>query len=280
MTLCVAWRYENKFCLASDSCIANLGETYTHNGIKVLQIPVNITGATNWHNGHFETRFSSIYGMAISGSYLTAFLTKELLAEVLMNLQYLAPLETLSAERIADVAFSFYKYSAKKLVEAYGYGHDTDIFLVGSCPARGTPRAFKFFRGPDGNLMSDEILTSEPFAFDAIGAGEGMFRDRFEKRLRNPTVRVHFAIPNVIREVIESGAIPSVGGALQYGEIEGSGPFELKGVVDYEVQNRQILSKPAFRGINLKEVYDPQGLDDLHVRYSYIDPFGENLRGQ
>ena len=280
MTLCVAWRYDNKFCLASDSCIANQGEAYTNNGIKVLQIPVNVSGATNWHSGHFETLFSSTYGMAISGSYLTAFLTKELLAEVLMNLQYLAPLETLSAQKIADVAFVFYKYSAQKLVEAYGYGHDTDIFLLGSCPACGSPRAFKFFRGSDENLMSEEILTSEPFAFDAIGAGEGLFRDGLAKRLRCPPVQVHFAIPKVMREVIESGAIPSVGGALQYGDIEGNGSFELKGVVDDEVQNRRVLPKPVFRGINLKEVYDPQGLDDLHVRYSYIDPFGENLRGQ
>lgn len=89
MSLCVAWKYEDghgcRVYFAADSCaVMEAGKhVMPHGGIKIMEIPIQIFSATDEKLGKAELLFSQKYGMAFAGSYFTAFLMKELVAEVL-----------------------------------------------------------------------------------------------------------------------------------------------------------------------------------------------------
>lgn len=275
MTLCVAWRYEEKFCLASDSRIASAGDGYSDIGVKVLEAPIRVISAVDAETGNFEVLHESTIGMTFSGSFLTAHLVKERIAEVLTKLQYISDIRDLDFKKVAKICFKVYRHAIQKLVETYRYGHETDFIIMGRCPADDTPRAFKLFR----NLISEElemeeILTQAPTSYDAIGAGEDEFRARFTQTLAKGNCRVHFAVLHEIRKLIEDQVVPSVGGTIQYGHCDNDKPFSILGVMYYyENENGLLHSMPASRGIDIREIHNPDSPYDLFVKESFISPF-------
>jgi hypothetical protein len=272
MSLCVAWRFADKFCLASESCIS-IGEEHRLCGVKVVQVPVRVISATDAQTGKFEVVFQSIFGLTFSGQFLTAYLVRETVSEVLFNLQYLSGRESLHFEKICEVVFRAYRRIVDDL-NGNGFGHDLDIILMGTCPASQSARVAKFFRDEtDGTLKWKLILEQSPFSYVAIGSGGSRFHDVLATQ-RKIERRVHFAILQSLQEIAESREIPSVGGGIQYGEVEANREFRLLGTVDFVKRDGRVEAVQLVRGIELKTIHDGgSGMNDLHVHYSFITPF-------
>lgn len=271
MSLCVAWRWQEKVCLATDSCITIDADQPRLGGIKVLQVPVRVISPIEKDTGRFDTLFQSVYGLGFSGRFLTAYLVKESISELLLNLQFVGAIGDLKFQKICEVVHACY---ARVLDELNGeqFGHDTDFFLVGCCPSSGKSLAAKFYRNSDGKLKWSEILSQRPFSYDAVGAGDDAFRVLFDEA-RKTVTSVHFAAFDALDKVLTSGVVPSVGGAVQYGDIEAGREFRLFGVVDFSKFGNELRVQQLFRGLNLKELYEGKDFLDLHVHYDFIDPF-------
>lgn len=272
MTLCIAWKYEDKICIAADSRFT--GESAPIDcGIKVLECPIEIISAIDHSTGNYTVLHQSSVGMAFSGSQLAAYLVKERISELFLKLQYVGALQDLTFSKIADAAFKVYCHAIKTVTGAYeGYG-ETDFFLVGRCPSTGEPCAFRFWSNNDPNaLFQTRILAGNGFQYDPIGAGSERIRERIEARLAKPC-QVNFMVLEELREMIVLNEIASVGGAVQYGHIEAGQPFRIFGVMDFRMDGKKIVPMPSSRGIDIEAVIKPQHPDDLYVRESMIDPY-------
>lgn len=273
MTLCVAWRWENDIQFASDSRIT-VGSTYSDLGIKICAIPVRIISAIDRDTGEFSERFSGQYGLAFSGSFTSAYVIREILSEVLQNLQFVGLSSSMSIERIMNLVHKFHAYYTDQLRAKHSFGLDLDFILAGKCPVTGTVKVFQFIA--EQNATYSEVLLSKPFSFSAIGSGEPKFSELIADDLAHPPCRVNFAIFNRLRDVIRDSIIESVGGAVQAGIFE-NGQFRLMGVLEHDLTGSQPLALPSVRGLVLSNVFRPEGLDDFHVHYSFKAPFQADL---
>ena len=93
--------------MAADTCISTPDEIKEpFGGIKVLAIPVKIQGPVDANTGSSELLYEKTAGLCFSGSFVTAFLVKEIISEVLFNLQSLDPPTQISFEHIAGLAYA------------------------------------------------------------------------------------------------------------------------------------------------------------------------------
>ena len=271
MSICAAWRWQEKVCLATDSCVSIDADETRFCGIKVLQVPVRVISPIEKETGRYDTLFNTVYGLSFSGRFLSAYLVKESISELLFNLQFVGSSGDLTFQKICDVIHACY---ARVLDELNGdqFGHDTDFFIAGSCPSSGKSNAAKFYRNGEGKLTWCEILLERPFSYDAVGAGEDAFRVLFDDSRKN-IASVHLAAFDALDNLLRSGAIPSVGGAVQYGDIETGREFSLFGIVDFSKLGSELRVHQLFRGLDLNELYEGKGVLDLHVHYDFLSPF-------
>jgi hypothetical protein len=271
MSLCVAWRYESMFCLASDSCIT-IGADQRMCGIKVLQIPVRIISAIDSATKKSSTIYQSVFGLIFAGPFLSGYLVKETISELLFNLQYVGLIEALKFEKICETVFVAYQRIINDLNGEH-YGHDVDIIMIGACPLFKTNKAAMFFRDcDDGKLKWKPILEEAPFSHHAIGSGENRYYKVFSEQ-ESILQMAHFAVLNSVQQIAESREIKSVGGGLQYGANKANGEFQLFGVFDYIKCGKQIQSVELFRGMDLKKLYKAEGINDLFLHYDFASPF-------
>jgi hypothetical protein len=271
MSLCVAWRFANKFCLASESCIT-IGTEQRMCGVKVVQVPIRIIPAVDAQTQQYSTVFESVFGFTFSGHFLTAYLVRELLSEILFHLQYIGTRESLNFKTICEVVFGVYNRIVADL-NADGFGYDLDLILIGACPAEHVPKAAQFFRDEaDKTLKWKQVLEEFPFSYVAVGSGEVRFHEVFASR-RQTVREVHFAVLHSLQEIADSREIPSVGGGVQYGEVEAGGEFRLFGTLDFVKRNARVDSVQLVQGVDLRSIYEGVGFNDLHVHYDFISPY-------
>lgn len=151
MSLCVAWRYESRFCLASDSCITMEADRRMC-GIKVLQIPVRIISAIDSTTKRSSIIYQSVFGLTFAGPFLSGYLVKETISELLFNLQYIGVMEALKFEKICEVVFEAYRRIVDEL-NGEQFRQDVDIIIIGKCPLLGTNNAALFFRDVDDGKL-------------------------------------------------------------------------------------------------------------------------------
>lgn len=276
MSLCVAWRWKDEVSFASDSCIAQADKSVSHLGIKVVTIPVRIVSARDAKTGHTDERFRANYGLAFSGSYLAGYVVREVLAEILSHLQFIAPTELMTIERIMKIVHAFHRFYTGRLRESFVFGHDLDFLIGGRCPATGRVKVFKHLASEDSDPKYGEVLTNGTFAYTAIGAGEDCFRALIEDDLAHPPCQVHFAVFRRLRDVIRDPNIWSVGGSIQTGTFE-KGEFELFGVMEHDLSGDVPKALPSVRGVLIEEIYEGQNPDDFFVHYSFKAPFQSDL---
>jgi hypothetical protein len=278
MTLCVAWRFQNRISIASDSRISSIESGYADIGVKILECPVKIITAINRETGHFDVLHESTIGIGIAGSFLTAYLVKEQVTDVLPNLQYVGDPQLLTFEKIAGAAFKIYRHGIETLTKHQKVGIDADMFLVGRCPASGQVAAAKFFVDPDDGTIKHETILQDAknFVFEALGAGEDRLRIRVSARLAAPPCMVDFMVLEELRTMIVENEVSCVGGAIQYGKIHEDG-FEIFGVADYRWDGPRIEPMPSVRGIDARAILSPQEIDDLYLSERMIDPFRRQM---
>lgn len=274
MSLCVAWKYQSKYCMATDSRISGVGENPCDIGIKLLQIPLRIF--TPIEQGQVRLIHSGTIGLSFSGSYLSGFLTKERVAEVLYNLQFIGSREQLNFECIVGVIEVVFTHSMKALREAK-MQWDTEIIIMGQCPVSQSPKAFHVFPKDEEVTTTTEILKNPDYDYFAIGTGAEYFEIMMEEAKKQP-IRVHFKTLEIISNTIRADTIKTVGGDVQYGDLDPAGNFQLLGVMHYSKDGDLIQPKASCRGVDIDELQSQNPGNLLHVIYSFIDPFNPQYK--
>ena len=286
MSLCVAWKYEDghgcRVYFAADSCaVMEAGKhVMPHGGIKIMEIPIQIFSATDEKLGKAELLFSQKYGMAFAGSYFTAFLMKELVAEVLTHSQFLGTAEFISFTKICDFVLRFHKHFHEKIRDHLTTDYEVDFFLGGYCPQAKKIRVAKFFVDlASGQPNYSEILQATGFTCETIGvdSGQKRFTELMNLSLSGPPCRTHFAAFRRLWDVIRDPEIPLVAGAVQYGEFENN-DFKMFGAYDVKFENGRMNSRMYVRGTDVDAItltYQPQ---TLHIGYTYGNLFDEDVK--
>lgn len=286
MTLCVAWKWEtddeSKICFAADTCVTFGRDTMPFGGVKVLAIPVRYSApAPQGMAEHDRESWTWTYGFAFSGNYLTAFLVKEMVAEILTHLQGIGGAEMAQFEKLCDLVGKFHTHFCQQLRDATRRYQNLDFFFGGFCPVTRKVRVARFtVEQKLGISRHEEILTRKGGSFETLGFGPACqrFRELVELSLSGPPCRVHYAAFRRLRDVIVSGKFHSVGGAIQYGEFTADGNFRLFGSGMLEVGEIGPVMKTYIRGTNVEDVHQPKGPSDLYIGYSALVPFNEDIQ--
>jgi GrpB-like predicted nucleotidyltransferase (UPF0157 family) len=285
MSLCVAWKYEDRsgsrVYFASDSCVVVGKKVMPYGGIKVLKVPVCITSAVDAKTERAEDFLRVNYGMAFVGVYFSAFLLKELISEVLSHLQFPGSREAVSFELICQLVARFHTHFYNQIRD-YGLpAHEAlDFFLGGYCPQSRRIRVAKFMVDrKEGQSRPVEILQGAGFHYETIGVEDGQkrFHTLMDLNLSAPHCRTHFAAFRRLWDVIRDKEIRCVKGAVQYGSFEGDS-FELVGAFSIAREGESLKPRTFVRGTDMEQVHNPLGLGELHVGYSYGNPFEEDIQ--
>ncbi|MBE0541982.1 MAG: GrpB family protein [Verrucomicrobia bacterium] len=284
MSLCVAWKYEEAgrahIVFAADSCAVFVGDVLPYGGIKVLELPVRIISATDAQSGIAQNLFVGNYGMAFAGSYLSAFLLKELIAEVLTHLQFLGSANAISFDKVCDLVHRVHLHFHEKIRVHLKSGYEIDFFLGGFCPTTQKVRVAKFFVAPNTlKPVCIEILTSAGFSYDTVGNEDGQkrFQDLMRLSLSGPPCRTHFAAFRRLWDIIRDPEYKFVTGAVQYGEFAPHN-FQLVGAFDVKCVDGHLKNRTFIRGTDLEEIHKPTAMDDFHLQYTYGNPFDEDIK--
>ena len=217
--------------------------------------------------------------MAFAGSYFTAFLLKELVAEVLTHSQFLGTSEFISFTKICDFVLRFHKHFHEKIRDHLTTDYEVDFFLAGYCPQAKKIRVAKFSVDlTSGQPVYSEILQASGFSFDTIGikSGQVLFKKLMELSLSAPC-RTHFAAFRRLWDVIRDPDVPFVDGTVQYGEFENN-DFKMFGAFDVKVEKGALKSQTYVRGTDvdaITQTFEPQ---TLHIGYTYGNLFDEDIR--
>ena len=282
MTLCVAWKWQDQHgstvCFAADTCIT-LGEhRMPHGGIKVFELPVRYS-SPNFQNGQ-PGAWSTTYGMAFSGSYLTAFLLKEMLADVLARLQGIGGLPDASFDNVCNLVANFYRHYCGEIGNVLRATDTLSFFLGGFCPVANRVRAARFGLADSGNVSWTEVLTPIGESWESLGTGSA--RERFDSLLKlnlsAPPCRVHFAMFRRLRDVIVDSEDRTVGGVIQYGAFNNQGQFQLSGTGMLTLGEIGPEMTQYFRGTDISQVHQPNVLGGFHIAYPTSLPFDEDIQ--
>lgn len=251
-------------------------------GIKVFELPVRVISPADVATGHSQELFKTTFGIACAGSYLTAFLMKELAAEVLSHLQFLGGPDEITFDRICEFAAKFHAHLHERTSTQLKFWYDLDFLLGGWCPHSRRIRVARFWTQdtPPQTQWTETLLNAEPVAVDAVGDPDACtrFRQLLQLNLDAGDCRVHYAMYRRLRDVMDDSDLPSVAGAIQHGEFDADGQFRLYGSFRHEIQDGQMSARTFVRGTDVEAVHQPGDPTDFFVTYSFLDPFGEDVR--
>jgi hypothetical protein len=275
MTLCIAWRWQDRISIASDSRISG-GSEYADIGVKILVCPVRIITAVEAGTGNYRVLHDSTIGIGLAGHMLTAYLVKEQMADVLANLQYVGDPARLTFSKITEAVFKIYRHAIEILVREFNSRFDPNLFLVGRCPSTGEVSAARFTANATATGFTNHPILQDAkgFTYEAMGTGEVRMNERIKTRLAAGPCAVDFMVLEELRSLIVENEVTSVGGAIQYGKIQDEG-FEIFGVADYRWKGAGVEPMPSVRGIDANEILKPVNFDDLYLSERLITPFQE-----
>jgi GrpB-like predicted nucleotidyltransferase (UPF0157 family) len=252
-------------------------------GIKVLELPVKVISAVDAATQQSQELFRATYGMACAGSLLTAFLVKELVAEVLNHLQFLGGANEIEFDRICRVVAKFHAHLHSQISRDLEYSHDLDFLFGGLCPITGRVRVARFWTGedPPRTQWAETLLGTGPADVDAVGLPRAChrFHELLQPDVDAPPCRVPFAVYRRLLDIIKDPDFPGVAGAIQSGDFDADGQFTLHGSLQHEIQDDHITAKTYVRGTDVESVYQPEDPRDFFVTYSFLDPSREDIQG-
>ena len=74
------------------------------------------------------------YGIAFGGNYLTAFLVKEILADILGHLTGAGGPQLANFEKVCELIGKFHQHFCENLGSELEFGEDLEFFFGGFCP--------------------------------------------------------------------------------------------------------------------------------------------------
>ncbi|WP_293330449.1 hypothetical protein [Parvibaculum sp.] len=240
--------------MASDSRISLSENSYTDVAIKTLCVPCRI----HWpEEGHKRGEELFDLGLSVSGSHINSFVIKETLSEVFRNMQIAPGYSEVSMDKITKIFFVAYENLSKKICEtALARKGIAEIHLAGFCWKEERYKVFKFSTDESNNTHKyEEVLTET--SFSASGTGKA----RALELLENGGAPI-----KVLRDVIESTDIESVGGPLQYARFECK---KFKVFANCKLEEGNVVYERG--GLNLNDSRLHNSHDDIFVSMPMID---------
>jgi hypothetical protein len=273
MTLVIAQRIGNNISFSSDYRISFGNQGRIDFGIKIFSVPVKIYSPTSVETNVSTLDYNYKLGLAVIGSAINAYTVKESVFEILQHLQYLPGYTDLSMDGISRLVFKVFNKTTQDLGPILRYNGLCELVLGGYCPLENRVRVYKFSvrLHPDRiEPYFEEILQGDSIQFFGSGKDEAELIHNANNRL-SPLF--------ILREIIRSGAVDTVGGGLQYGEFVINN-FKIFGVVDYELHPDGSFKEYLYtlRGINLYKDEFERGEDGFHVAYKFVEPFRQEIR--
>lgn len=223
MTLTIAWRSPEGIQIAADSRL-NFSEVYVDQAVKVVAAPYRIRGPGDPATA--DILAEGDLGLGFAGSATAALTLCETLRDVLTQMQGAPPYSDVGMDGIVDLLWRTYDLLERDLCSAL-YEHGlAKVIVTGYCTRQRRQRAFLFDVEEEGQRRRSmrEILLHVG-AYEMIGKKTG--REKAKAVLpASPSQQDYLS---ALCMVIEDETEPTVGGAVQYGELRGN-HFRVLGV--------------------------------------------------
>lgn len=262
MTLCLAWKTDNKISFASDSR-AKVGSNNFDNCVKVSPIPITLKIISE----DKSEDLSYNCGIAIAGSTLTAFSLISNICQVLRRMSILKDFGDFSMDHVCNIIQQyFHKLSIEAAKILFDKGQ-VAFFFCGYCYSTKKVRCFKFSPKFDGNKFDysyEEILKGNT-DIEFIGSGKSD-AEKYQKSEIRPLY--------ILRKVINDDNVDTVGGPIQYGRTNDLF-FNTLGIIDYQINEKDMTYYPQyyFNGFELIDDVRMLKADSFHIDMQYEDPF-------
>ena len=224
MTLCIVWKQNDNIYFTSDSRVTMKKDAPVAIAIKVACVPFSILSPTQGEKPR-TIDYSGELGMCYSGTAASSLLVKEAVSEVLKNLQYAPGYTNIGMDGIANFIFNSYQYISKKVCSQFGAEGGATIIVAGFCHNEKKLRAYLLDMSTQGQYLCDEILKNNG-DYQIIGSGKPKAQTSLPSNPKNKDFL------NVMKTVIDDPAVPSVGGAIQFGYFEKEEKFKINGIIE------------------------------------------------
>jgi hypothetical protein len=272
MTLCIAWKDRDGIHLASDSRISFPSQTSIDIATKITYLDVKICDPIMHGTTEMKVAYQGRLGIALVGSITSTFSIKESLQSTLDLMQHVPGVANISLDSICDVILKYFEYLSRAACESLGDKGRGLLIVTGYCPDKKTVRAFEI--SLDCSAYPIKGIKTELF----IGNNVSMFgsgKKRAEDiRKNNP----QFSNFQLLRSVIHDKSEKSVGGGIQYG-IATEKDFIIKGVQDYQVDDKQKKVRVGFYLRGIEMLNSEFSTLNFHINKPYIMPFYKEIDG-
>lgn len=233
MTVSILWRSEGRLHLASDSRMSFGAAGATDIGVKVMRLPISISGCDTDENGVLNTIFAAAYGFAYAGSLSNAATFKQFIEDILLDVQYVEVFTPLSFDLICKFLCRYSERISTEVVSRLAEHGQYTFLLAGICPLTKRLRGARFTLAQDAgrSVASFQEVAQEDGQYDAAGTG----KTEFEKHITGQSVSVQTVLL-ALNKVIDEGVVASVGGDIQYGSFQKNGDFKVSGIVRISVE--------------------------------------------
>lgn len=227
MTLSIMWRSEGRIHLASDSRISFGMAGQVDVGVKVMRLPIRVFGTDLDDNGYHNVIFNGEYGFCFAGSLANAATFKDLIEDLLLNVQYVSHENSFSFGDICEFLCRFSGKVSTEIVSRMAQGGIYTFFITGLCPRTQRMLGAKFCLTQNAGIATasyEECIHSDG-EYIAIGSGG----ERFDVLMKGCPVNMH-SVLLTLNEIIDEESIESVGGDIQYGSFVKDMSFSVSGV--------------------------------------------------
>ena len=224
MTLNIIWRDPlSRVHFFSDSRV-NLGCASSDFGIKVTRVPYNIYSPSRPGEKPSLLQCGDI-AITFAGQSVLPLMMKEALAEILFSVQAIPGWSRYDMEALSKFIFHAFEVIARDADFRTNGAIDVGVIFGGWCEATRKHRVYKMEVTKDTVPTLTEVLLN-PGYMEVMGSGKA----EAERLLMTQQLNPH-TIFTALKSVIENDAIPSVGGNIQYGDLDGN-RFRPHGVVE------------------------------------------------
>jgi len=262
MTLSILWRSEGRLHLASDSRISFGSGRSADVGVKIMRLPIRVRDTSLDKGGQLHVLFDKTYGFCYAGSLANAATFQQLVADLLIDVQYLNADVPLSFDELCKFLCRFSSKVSTEIVSSLFEQGTYTFFVAGWCPSTEQLRGAKFSLVQDAGRTRASYLevVQDTGQYLAVGTGA----EEFKTLIAGREVTTD-AVLLTLNRIIDEQKVDTVGGDIQYGSFLKGGDFAVYGITRISVES-------AFESGN------QYGPSELHVmRYRGLELYGEWL---
>lgn len=267
MTICIAWRTNNKIKVISDSRYSYHGK-YADIGAKIFEVPTNIT-FLHQSTDLPSTNYAYNIGICFAGDVAEAVLIKDVFQGLLSKCQILDLYTTLHHSEIANLLCNITQYFCTKYFQGIQCSLDFSIYLIFTDITKDNDICYKIKK----TLLSSQVKLSPILQNDEQFDCEGSQTPVCQAYSDITTYFQNNKIGNypihLLQMMIQTGNFPQIGGAIQVGQINERN-FEKIGAISINAANSFKVSHTVM-GIDIN---DPEFTNELS-NYVYNGDFYE-----